>query len=176
MSQRELKALLADKKTESTVGNRSGHCRMMSDSEEQADLDGKLQELKALLVERDAELQSTKEEVVAVKLELEQYKLRSELESLRAMEALRTQHAAALERERKLADAERQRTEDWLHKCEGSWYREKENMECRLAELEGEKLNDRLTVKDGLHGIVAYEHGESMGDDLLPHEAEMGDP
>ena len=43
MSRRELKVLLADRVIQSTVENRSRHCRIMSDNKEKADPEGKLQ-------------------------------------------------------------------------------------------------------------------------------------
>jgi len=62
---------------------------------------------------------------------------------LRALEALRTQHAATLERERKLIDEERKSTEYWIKRQEETWMQKRSMLETRFHELEYGRFEQR---------------------------------
>ncbi len=67
---------------------------------------------------------------------MDQVHIHHELECLKAMERVRSQHEIALERERALADADRKRNEEWLKRAEESWAQEEQFLERRLDALE----------------------------------------
>ena len=88
-----------------------------------------------------AESRRLRQEVTDLRAELENCRLRAELDTLRAVERLRQEHEDALKRERSLHDAERSR-------MESLWDYERQLLQDKVQQLEG-KLAAAETHGDG---------------------------
>ena len=146
MSSRELKSLISNQNVVELTGTRSGRRLRMSEGKEtEQESQLELEAAKVLLVEKEAELQSAGAELRRLEQErdsalkeaqtwqsrVEQVRMEMKLSGLRTIERLRTQHEAALEKERT-------RYEEWLRRGEDSWKREKQLLEDRLATFQAE--------------------------------------
>ena len=156
MSRRELKALNAGLLFVDETSLRSGTVRMQSNNENNTAEDELRAQLEALcekLGQKDHELEMLKSEAESVKAELENTKgtaatevsslekqleearLRGELEMFHALEDLRSEHKQALEKEAT-------RMEAWVRDLKDSHHTEKSYLLERIAQLEKDHVGD----------------------------------
>ena len=110
--------------------------------EKEAELQSAGMELGAELRRLEQERDSALEEVQTWQSRVEQVRMGMELNGLRTTERLRTQHEAALEKERS-------RYEEWLRRGEDSWKRKKQLLEERLATFQAELETEETPVITG---------------------------
>ena len=143
MSQRELRALLADQRKDISTRKRTrSSTRSIRDMSEETDkiaeLETKLEEALSTIKEQNVELQRAKESDVKLQqrlddaqAELETVTLRAEVEKLRALEKVR--------------DEERERSQAWVNDLRERFKTEKAVLEEKIAMLEAKSTSEAST-------------------------------
>ena len=172
MSQRELRSLATTVTPLTKSRLRSGKFSMEGQLKEKlAQLEAELAGAKTALQAKDHEIEQLREkaeeatsnalaiqtelkeqsqEVSALKQELENSRLRAEVDKMHALENLREEHRKDLVREKEQVDFERKRAEEWVHDLRDSFNREKTQLEERVSTLEKALERPRGTTDGGV--------------------------
>ena len=189
MTTRELKALLRSGTVLLEQGKlRSGRVRMESRDAQNLgeNLRAQLEALQRLLNQKDRQieqlesrtegLQEAKEtasnQASTLEQQLEETKLCGELEMLRALEGLRTEHRRALEKEEERRAQEAARMDAWIQDLKDSHQAKEAHLLEKIAQLE-KQVKEGSTTKEGrtspMSGVTAIEgtggEGEAMIED-----------